>query len=134
MTGNKPGWTAAGKPDEIAAHFERFAPDARALIAAPARWQKWALFDRRPGPSAAQDRVTLIGDAAHPMLPFLAQGGALAIEDAAVLAQCFARDEETRAALVRTGANAVVSRRSSAKPGATPRATILQVSAPSLET
>ncbi len=89
------GWTAAGKPDEIAAHFERFAPDARALIAAPARWQKWALFDRRPGPSPAQDRVTLIGDAAHPMLPFLAQGGALAIEDAAVLAQCFARDEET---------------------------------------
>jgi salicylate hydroxylase len=89
----QPGWTAPGKPAEIIRRFEHFAPAARALIALPQRWQKWALFDRPAGLPRAQERVTLIGDAAHPMLPFLAQGGAMAIEDAAVLAQCLAHDE-----------------------------------------
>ncbi len=65
----------------------------------PERWQKWALFDRPPRRMRPQGPVTLLGDAAHPMLPFLAQGGAMAIEDAAVLAQCLGRDEDTERAL-----------------------------------
>ena len=73
--------------------------EARALIAMADRWQKWALFDRAPRRIRAQGPVTLIGDAAHPMLPFLAQGGAMAIEDAAVLAHCLARDEDAAQAL-----------------------------------
>ena len=88
------GWTARGKPVELSKRFETFAPAPRALIALPDSWQKWALFDRAPQRIRAQGPVTLLGDAAHPMLPFLAQGGAMAIEDAAVLAQCLAREED----------------------------------------
>ncbi len=96
---HEPGWSATGKPADLAGRFARFAPAARALIALPERWQKWALFDRAPARLRAQGPVTLIGDAAHPMLPFLAQGGAMAIEDAAVLVQYLGRDGETNHAL-----------------------------------
>jgi salicylate hydroxylase len=95
---HEPGWTAPGKPADIKARFEGFAPAARALIALPDTWQKWALFDRPPQRFRAEGPVTLIGDAAHPMLPFLAQGGAMAIEDAAVVAQCLAREQDPVAA------------------------------------
>ncbi len=95
----EPGWSAPGQPQELAARFAAFAAPARALIAAPERWQKWALFDRAAGGSGAEGPVTLLGDAAHPMLPFLAQGGAMAIEDAGVLAHCLARDEDMTGAL-----------------------------------
>jgi salicylate hydroxylase len=93
------GWNAPGVTSELAQRFKNFAPEARALIAMPDRWKKWALFDRPPRRLRAQGPVTLLGDAAHPMLPFLAQGGAMAIEDAAVLAQCLGRDEDTVRAL-----------------------------------
>jgi salicylate hydroxylase len=63
---------------------------ARALVALPERWQKWALYDRRRPFRGGVGPVTLIGDAAHPMLPFLAQGAGMAIEDAAVLAHFLA--------------------------------------------
>ena len=52
----------------------------------PDRWLKWALYDRQAPFRGGAGPVTLIGDAAHPMLPFLAQGAGMAIEDAAVLA------------------------------------------------
>jgi salicylate hydroxylase len=93
------GWSAPGKPAELATRFVGFAPAARALIALPERWEKWALFDRAPGRIRAQGPVTLLGDAAHPMLPFLAQGGAMATEDAAILAQCLGRDDDPARAL-----------------------------------
>jgi salicylate hydroxylase len=82
------GWSVPGKPSEVAARFAGFAPQARALIGAADHWLKWALFDRPPGRPRRKGPVTLLGDAAHPMLPLLAQGGAMAIEDAAVLAHC----------------------------------------------
>ncbi|HMK81149.1 MAG TPA: FAD-dependent monooxygenase [Xanthobacteraceae bacterium] len=93
------GWSTPARASELAPRFARFAPQVRALIALPQRWQKWALFDRAPGRPQARDAVTLLGDAAHPMLPFLAQGGAMAIEDAAVLARCLERDEDVARAL-----------------------------------
>ena len=85
---NGQGWSAAGNRDEILRHFARFswAEKARALIALPERWLKWALFARRLPFGGGSGVVTLIGDAAHPALPFLAQGAGMAIEDAAVLA------------------------------------------------
>src|SRR4030095_12545345 len=49
---------------------------------------KWALLDREPLPGWSDGRVTLLGDACHPMTPYMAQGAATAIEDAAVLARC----------------------------------------------
>jgi salicylate hydroxylase len=88
------GWTAAGRPVDLLPRFERFAPAATTLLALPGSWQKWTLFDRAPQQIRAQGPITLLGDAAHPMLPFLAQGGAMAIEDAAVLAGCLRQDDD----------------------------------------
>jgi salicylate hydroxylase len=90
-TWDQPGWSAEGKRKDLLTRFASFTPEARALLALPPRWQKWALFDRPVAPSG-QGPVTLLGDAAHPMLPFLAQGAALAIEDAAALAHCLGRE------------------------------------------
>jgi len=85
---NQTGWSAAGERTEILRHFAQWswAETARALIAIPDRWLKWALYDRKIPFRGGVGPVTLIGDAAHPMLPFLAQGAGMAIEDAAVLA------------------------------------------------
>jgi salicylate hydroxylase len=84
------GWSIPCDRAEVLARFsERFwSPQPRALLAAPERWLKWALFDRPPLQHWGRGPVTLVGDAAHPMLPFLAQGAAMAIEDAAVLTAC----------------------------------------------
>jgi salicylate hydroxylase len=86
------GWNAPAERREV---IERFRPttwplETQILLAAPERWQKWALYDRSPIYRWGDGPVTMLGDAAHPMLPFLAQGGAMAIEDAAVLARCLA--------------------------------------------
>jgi len=100
---DKEGWSAAGDRAEILRHFGRFAwhETARALIALPEQWLKWALFERRAPFRGGTGPVTLIGDAAHPMLPFLAQGAGMAIEDAAVLADMLGRHGEDPAAALR---------------------------------
>ncbi len=83
-------WTQAGDHDELKADFAGWHDDIGQLIAAADAESlfKWALFDRAPMPEWGKDRVTLLGDACHPTLPFMAQGAAMAIEDAAVLAAC----------------------------------------------
>jgi len=86
-----PGWHARGARTEILERFSGWAWGARALLAVPDVWFKWALFERPVLHRWSSGPVTLLGDAAHPMLPFLAQGGAMAIEDAAVLADCLGR-------------------------------------------
>lgn len=82
------GWSTAGNRAEILRHFARWswADAVRALLAIPEQWLKWALYDRPAPFRGGVGPVTLIGDAAHPMLPFLAQGAGMAIEDAAVVA------------------------------------------------
>ena len=82
------GWNAPGDRAEILRHFARFTwhESVRELIGIPQRWLKWALFDNATPFAGGAGAVTLIGDAAHPMLPFLAQGAGMAVEDAAVLA------------------------------------------------
>jgi salicylate hydroxylase len=97
------GWSTAAAPAEVLA---RFAPDAwarpaRDLLALPERWLKWPLYDRPPRPHRGRGAMTLLGDAAHPMLPFLAQGAAMAIEDAAVLAAALAARPDDPAAALR---------------------------------
>jgi salicylate hydroxylase len=98
-----PAWSTGAERDEALEGFPRrsWALAARKLLAAPERWQKWSLYDRAPLRSWGRGPVTLLGDAAHPMLPFLAQGAAMAIEDAAVLAHEFARWPGDRSAALR---------------------------------
>jgi salicylate hydroxylase len=84
------GWSAPGRREELLACFAAAAPLLRQLLQVQQDWALWSLFDL-PVRKMAGARLALLGDAAHPVLPFLAQGGALAIEDAAVLAAALAR-------------------------------------------
>ncbi len=83
-------WTRSGDPHLIAERFARWSWQIRDLIAAAEEWRIWPLVERDMPPAWNAGRVTLLGDAAHPMLPFLAQGATQAIEDAAALATCLA--------------------------------------------
>jgi salicylate hydroxylase len=98
-----PGWSEpVGRADFVARFTaEPWAPAALALVRLPDAWLKWTLYDRPPLRHWSQDAVALLGDAAHPMLPYLAQGAAMAIEDAAVAAQCLARMPDDAAAALR---------------------------------
>ncbi|MBZ0218659.1 MAG: FAD-dependent monooxygenase, partial [Fimbriimonadaceae bacterium] len=84
------GWANPGQRDKLLSNLHHLAPQIRSLIEAVDAWLTWALFDREPSPVITRGPVTLAGDAAHPMLPFMAQGGAMAIEDAAALADAVA--------------------------------------------
>jgi 2-polyprenyl-6-methoxyphenol hydroxylase-like FAD-dependent oxidoreductase len=81
-------WIAEGDVAGLLAQFEGWAPDVGALLSRAPRAWLYALYDREPLTRMAAGRIALLGDAAHPMLPFLAQGAAQAFEDAAVLALC----------------------------------------------
>ena len=83
-------WTERGDYAELKTDFSGWHPDLQALIdnADKRSLYKWALFDREPMEQWGRGRVTLLGDACHPTLPFMAQGAAMAIEDGAVLAAC----------------------------------------------
>jgi salicylate hydroxylase len=80
------GWSAPGNPDVLAGQFRSWHSRARDLIAAAEHWNRWALLDRPPEHRWSRGRMTILGDAAHPMMPFLAQGASQAIEDGATLA------------------------------------------------
>ena len=81
------GWSQTGHIDTVRDIFADFHDDARVVLRAfaGARCHKWGLFSRRPLPRWVRGRATVLGDAAHPMLPWLGQGAATAIEDAVIL-------------------------------------------------
>ena len=92
------GWAALGNPAELLRNFAKVAPPLRDLLGAAPAWQIWSLFDLSAA-AMRRGRLALLGDAAHPVLPFLAQGGALAIEDAAVLARALDGADDIHEAL-----------------------------------
>ena len=92
-------WDGEADAASLQRAFARWSRDARALIALAPGWRAWPLYDRAPLASFAAGRVALLGDAAHPMAPFLAQGAAQAIEDAGALAEAFAQTRDAVAAL-----------------------------------
>ena len=93
-------WTDRGEVADALRAFDGWHPQVRGMLNAVDETYVWALFDRPPLPHWSRGRVTLLGDACHAMLPFMAQGAAQAIEDGATLAACLAAEErDPRAAL-----------------------------------
>jgi 2-polyprenyl-6-methoxyphenol hydroxylase-like FAD-dependent oxidoreductase len=84
----KESWSAKGDVHELRAAYETFHQDVRNVLNACPDCHKWAILEREPLPTWSDGRVVLLGDAAHPMTPYMAQGAATSIEDAAVLARC----------------------------------------------
>lgn len=93
------GWGRLGEPAVLRKFFRPCAEPLRDLLAVPDSWLVWSLADRAAARPLARGRVALVGDAAHPILPYLAQGSALAIEDAAVLTHALATHPGVPAAL-----------------------------------
>jgi salicylate hydroxylase len=92
-------WNVPSSTEELLAGFPEWHPNVLNLFAQARNVFKWGLFDRNPMNEWSVGRITLLGDAAHPMLPFLSQGAAMAIEDAYVLGQVLGRDIQPVAAL-----------------------------------
>jgi 2-polyprenyl-6-methoxyphenol hydroxylase-like FAD-dependent oxidoreductase len=81
------GWNAEADPGVLWAHFNGQRPEVLRMLERIETWRMWVLCDREPVKEWSRGRVTLLGDAAHPMLQYLAQGACLAIEDAVTLAE-----------------------------------------------
>ena len=92
-------WDGAADRSTLERAFAGWSKEARALIGAPVQWRAWPLYCRPPIPSFSLGRAALVGDAAHPMVPFLAQGAAQAIEDAGALGRTVAQAQDIPAAL-----------------------------------
>jgi salicylate hydroxylase len=84
------GWSERRGAAELLDRLAGWSPDLREAISRERDWQTWPLYEGAPETPMARGRVALLGDAAHAVLPFLAQGGALAIEDSAVLSRWLA--------------------------------------------
>jgi 2-polyprenyl-6-methoxyphenol hydroxylase-like FAD-dependent oxidoreductase len=85
---------AVCSPAEVAAKFDAMSPDLRYVLGLPPNWSSWAAADRLPAKIWGTGAATLVGDAAHPMLPYLAQGAVAALEDAVTLGDCVASEPD----------------------------------------
>ncbi len=84
----KEAWSIReGSKEEVESYFQDICPRARQLIHLPKSWKRWATVDREPIGKWTYGRVTLLGDAAHPMLQYLAQGACMAMEDGVTLGE-----------------------------------------------
>jgi salicylate hydroxylase len=94
-------WKTEGDPAEVRALYADWHPIVRELMSRTTRMYKWALFDRDPLPAWGRGRISLLGDAAHPMLPSNSQGGCMALEDGYALAEALAMSGVDPAAALR---------------------------------
>jgi 2-polyprenyl-6-methoxyphenol hydroxylase-like FAD-dependent oxidoreductase len=94
-------WTDRGEVADALAAFEGWHPQLHEILRAVDETFIWALFDRVPLAHWSAGRVTLLGDACHPMLPFMAQGAAQALEDGAALTACLTQEPDVPEALRR---------------------------------
>jgi len=88
---HRESWVDRGEVADALAAFAGWHDQVLSIIGAADETYKWALFDRSPLPRWSAGRVTLLGDSCHPMLPFMGQGAAQAIEDGATLAGCLVK-------------------------------------------
>src|SRR6185437_15250056 len=87
---DKESWSRQGDMDHLRRAYAGFHPEVRAVLdACPASF-KWAIYDREPFSVWTKGSITLLGDACHPMTPYMAQGAAMALEDAVILGRCLA--------------------------------------------
>lgn len=98
-TPGEESWTATGAREQALKDFRRWHPCIRAIIESAGTLNRWALYDRKPLGKWSDGRAVLLGDACHPMLPFLAQGAAMAIEDAWALASSLKTEPDIITAL-----------------------------------
>jgi salicylate hydroxylase len=91
----KESWSAPGNPDVLRAEFEGWDPRIGNVLKQVDHCFRWALYDREPLPTWSKGRLTLLGDAAHPMLPHLGQGANQSIEDGMALATILAEVDNT---------------------------------------
>jgi len=98
---HRESWTDRGEITDALAAFEGWHPDVLEILRSVDETFVWALFDRAPLDAWSVGRVTLLGDACHPMLPFMAQGAAQAVEDGATLAACLVAEPDVADALRR---------------------------------
>jgi salicylate hydroxylase len=92
-------WTSTGAREQALKDFKGWSPVIRTILEKAETLNRWALYDRDPLPKWVDGRAVLLGDACHPMLPFLAQGAVMAIEDAYVLARLVSQRESLPEAL-----------------------------------
>jgi 2-polyprenyl-6-methoxyphenol hydroxylase-like FAD-dependent oxidoreductase len=100
--GETRGWNQSGDTQALLSGFTGWSKDSKSLLERPQSWRCWSLYRLGPLPRWSQGAIALLGDAAHPVMPFLAQGAALAIEDAVTLAASLAAEpHDTTAAFLR---------------------------------
>jgi salicylate hydroxylase len=92
------GWNSFGDPAELHERFAGTCPDVKLMLGKISEWRMWVLCDREPIKTWSKGRVTLLGDAAHPMLQYLAQGAGMALEDALCLARSLDEADSVEAA------------------------------------
>jgi 2-polyprenyl-6-methoxyphenol hydroxylase-like FAD-dependent oxidoreductase len=92
------GWNSFGDPAELRERFAGTCDIVKTMLGRIAEWRMWVLCDREPIKHWSKGRVTLLGDAAHPMLQYLAQGAGMAMEDALCLAKCLDESESVETA------------------------------------
>jgi 3-hydroxybenzoate 6-monooxygenase len=93
------GWNSVGDPEELFKRFKGQRPEVLRLLERIETWRMWVLCDREPVKHWSKGRVTLLGDAAHPMLQYMAQGACMAMEDAVCLADSLSRTDTLESGL-----------------------------------
>ncbi len=99
-------WSTAATNDAVLEGTRGFCHQLRHVMAAASNWRMWSLQSRAPSQTWSRGRAAVLGDAAHPVLPYLAQGGVLALEDAIVLARCLDQYHSDTPTALRTYADA----------------------------
>jgi salicylate hydroxylase len=125
-------WSTVADRAELLSTYAGWHPSLLELFGRCERVNKWALHDRDPLPRWSEGRITLLGDAAHPMLPYLAQGACMAVEDGYLLADLLAAPAATRdpAAALRTYQAMRLPRATRVQLGARARATVNHAATP----
>jgi salicylate hydroxylase len=131
QTASSEGWAKDAERDELLGRVNHLAPDLVAFLEAGEGWKSWSLFNVPPLARWSNGNVALLGDAAHPVLPFLASGGVLALEDAVTLAACVASQPGNMPAAFETYARQRMKRAAAAASGARRNGAIYHLSGPS---